>query len=193
MAEVTDMQAKALQLIQNDPEAMRILQQQVHRLDPDGKVVPKQALGDVIMDEKIEAALKPLREQNEALRKQVEDKKERDFHESQRDFMRREYKLSDKAIDELADWMQKDADGNLFKSYEAAHRYRQALSQPTLPTGNVPPQKVSPLTRRPIGSEPWRESFKDKQHALRLSKSDARKWAQEEWTKADQDWMGARK
>jgi len=190
------MHARALNLINSDPEASRILQAQVDRLDPDGKVVPKNQLGNLMLDRAIETAMKPLREQNVELQKKLEKKELADYHESQRQIMRREYHLTEKQINELAEWMEKDGDGNMYKSYEAAYRYRQALSQPTLPTGTVPPQRQSAFSRQTIGSEPWREAFKrgsDPKHALRQSRDGAREWAKEMWQKSDQEFLESRR
>ena len=187
---LSEIQVRAAELIYTDPDAMKAMQEQVHRLDPQGKVIPKSALPDVMMDEKINGALKPLREQNEELRKKLEEKTQLDYHQSQRDFMKREYRLDDKKLDELVEWMTKDADGNLFKSYEAAYRYRLAMSQPTLPNGAPPSQqKVSAFTRRPAGAEPWREQFKDPKHPLRQSKAEAKAWAREQWKASDEEYL----
>jgi hypothetical protein len=190
---LTELQIKATELIAGDPEAMKVMQQQVHRLDPGGKVIPKQALTDILLDEKISSAVDPIRRQNEELKAALEKKTQADFYHSQREFMKREYKMTDAGVDDLVKWMEEGADGNLFKSYEAAHRYRMAMSTPTHPNGTpTPQQKISAFTRRPIGSEPWREAFKDPKHPLRQSKAEAKEFARAEWKKADDEWQGRR-
>lgn len=192
-------QAKALNLINNDPEAFRLLQQQVRRLDPEGKIIPKSQLPDVALEDKIESVVAPLREANAKLQKQLEDKERTDWHQAQREHMKRDYKMTDKGVDELVEWMEKDADGNLFKSYDAAHRYRQAMMQPTLPQGSgMPPsQRTSAFSRQPLGSEPWREAFKKggdaAKHPLRVSRADAREHSKAEWAKASREFQESRR
>jgi hypothetical protein len=192
-------QAKALQLINSDPEAFKVLQQQVDRLDPEGKIIPKSQLPDVSLDKRIASALAPLQEANARLQKALEEKEKTDWHLAQREHMKRDYKMTDAQVDELTTWMEKDADGNLFKSYDSAHRYRMAMMQPTLPQGSTLPntQRTSAFSREPLGSEPWREAFKKggdlAKHPLRQGRGEAREFAKSNWQKASQDFQQSRR
>src|SRR5208282_610327 len=186
---ITELEARAIELIKSDPKAYRALQAEVDRLDPDGKVVPKAALGDIQLERRIEAAVAPIREENEKLQQRLATKDKIDYHESQRTIMRRPpYNLTEKAIDDLAEWMEKDSDGNIYKSYEAAHRYRMAMSQPISPGGSgAGSGRISQMTGRPVASEPWREGLDDPKHSLRGNKGSAKKWAKSEWQKAREE------
>lgn len=190
----TELELKAIELIKSDPVAYRNLQREVARLDPEGRVVPKAALGEVIMEEKIEAAVKPIREQNADLMAKLSKREEIDFHEAQRQVMRRPpYSMSEKQIDDLVSWMEKGGeDGTSFKSYETAHNHRVAMSNVLQPNGNaaLPPNtRRHPLTGRVIEKEEWRENFRDPKHALRSNdRQTQRNWAREEATKARQAW-----
>src|SRR5208282_1531560 len=186
---ITELEARAIELIKSDPKAYRALQAEVDRLDPDGKVVPKSALGDIQLERKIAAAIAPLREQNEKLQLRLSQKEQIDLHETQRSIMRRSpYNLTDKQIDDLAEWMEKDGEGNQYKSYETAHRYRMAMSQPISPGGSgAGSGRISQMTGRPVASEPWREGLDDPKHSLRGNKGSAKKWAKSEWQKAREE------
>lgn len=183
---INPIQEKALQLIESDPEAFRMLQEQVHRLDPEGKVIPKSALPDISLQERIDSAIKPLREQNAKLEEDLRKKQELDDHQFQRDFMRRTYHMKDAEIDDLAKWMKEDADGNIYKSYEAAHKYRLAMKQPIIPNGSAAPNKISPMTGRQVRNsqdEPWREDIAKRRKDAANPRAADRAKAKEEWAK----------
>ena len=189
-AGVTPLEAAALNLVKTDPAAMRLLQKEIARIDPSHRVIPKQMLNDVVMDEKFEAAIKPLRDENAELRKRFEEKEAHDRHVAERSNMKSKYGLTDKQIDELAEWMDKDEDARYF-TYEGAWKHKLAMMKLNQPrTGGqvvAPNQRVHPLTGRVIEKEEWRENFKDEKHPLRSNdRQAARNWAREEATKARQ-------
>jgi hypothetical protein len=188
---VTAVQEQALRMIEQDPEAMRVMQEQIHRLDPKGEKIPKSALPDIVFKQKLDEALAPLKEKNEELSKKLAEREKIDDNNYQRDFMRRKYNLSDKQIDELAEWMEKDGEGNIYKNYENAHLYRLSKNQPTLPNGNGVPVKRSIFTGREPHSEDWRAEFEEKNdHPLRSkgpnSRRTQRNWAKEKWAETMQ-------
>jgi hypothetical protein len=180
---LNELQTRAYQLIEQDPEAYRILQQQLHRIDPEGKQIPKTALPDVQFEQKVEEHTKPLQEKVEKLESELRKKLEYDENLMQREFMKRNYHMSDAAIDDLAKWMKEDGDGNIYKSYEAAHQYRIRMQQPIIPNGTVSPQKINPMTGHGVREEPWREEIAKRRKESANPRTQDRMKAREEWQK----------
>lgn len=186
---LNEVQTRAWELIQADPEAFRILQGQVHRLDPDGKIVPKTALPDVQLETKVEAQTKPLLEKITKLEEDLRKKQETDDNLYQRDFMRRKYGMKDDAIDELAKWMKEDGDGNIYQSYEAAHKYRLAMKQPIIPNAAGSPQR-NPMTGRGVRDEtqePWRADIAKRRKESANPRQQDRAKARETWASTLQE------
>lgn len=183
---LNEVQAKAWQLIEQDPEAFRVLQEQVHRIDPEGKVIPKTSLPDITLRTKVQAETKPLEEKIEKLEQQLREKVQYDENVMQREFMKRNYHMSDAAIDDLAKWMKEDGDGNIYKSYEAAHQYRIRMQQPIIPGPAGLPQRRSALTGRVARDEtqePWRADIAKRRKESANPKQQDRLKAREEWQK----------
>jgi hypothetical protein len=183
---LNDVQIKAMEMIQADPEAFRVLQEQIHKLDPEGKKIPKTALPDIALQSRVDEIVKPWREKTEKLEEQLQKKQASDEHTAQRDFMRRNYKMNDKQIDDLTEWMEKDGAGNIYKNYEAAHLYRQAMLQPIIPNGQPSPNRVSGITGRPVRNtqdEPWREDIAKRRRESGSTRTQDRTKAREEWQK----------
>lgn len=180
---LNELQTRAYQMIEQDPEAYRVLQQQLHRLDPEGKVIPKVALPDITFEEKLSERTKPLEEKLEKVEQRLREKMEYDENVMQREFMKRNYHMNDAAIDDLAKWMKEDGDGNIYKSYEAAHQYRIRMQQPIIPNGTMSPARTNPMTGRGVREEPWREEIAKRRKENANPRTQDRLKAREEWSK----------
>src|SRR5580704_15182661 len=170
---VNQFQERALGLILKDPKASKILQQELHRIDP---TIPLQDLPDVAFEERLSEHMSPLQEEMKKLREELAAKKQTDYHEMEAEKLRK-LGWTEAQITELRERMLKDPDNNLYGSYLAAARYYQGMDQPLLPSG----QRNRDMNGRFKGAgDKWREDFKDKESPLRKGRQSAREYAQQE-------------
>ena len=166
-----------LALLAADPDARQALVRHGERLKSTHPAV-RQAAAEMTQ---LEQQVKPLKEEIEELRKQLQEKTGRDMWESRREEVRKApFFLNDEQILELEDRMRKD--GNQYKSYPEALRYYQFQDQPTHP--HTPPGGMTPFGRKTREEQNWRDMIKDPKSRLW---KDRKNFMREQWEEGSRD------
>jgi hypothetical protein len=180
---VNAFQEKALGLLLSDPEASLDLQKHLNRID---KTIPLSNLPDLAFQQKLDAAVNPIKAELEETKKKLLEKATLDTHEHEAEKLRRLGWKEDQ-IEELRKRMKEDPDGNFYGNYLAAAKYYQAMDQPALPrSGNARDVGLSGHSRK---EDQWREDFENPESDLRKAaisgnRRAAKKDAAKRWDEA---------